>query len=64
MHKRRFVIQSVTATSATLAPAAGEQTKGDFADAISTIVVNFGTARDATTFDVTNRVILVSIDKG
>ena len=63
MYQRRFKVSALAGTTATLVPADGEQTKGDFADTISNIVVTFANARDAQIFDIVNRGFLVSIQK-
>ena len=63
MYQRRFKISAQDATSATLVPAVGEVTKGDFSDSIATVVVTFSNARDAQIFDIVNRGFLVSIQK-
>ena len=52
---RRYRVSAQTATTVTLVPADGEQTKGDFADSVSQIVITFTNARDSNFFDIVNR---------
>ena len=63
MSDRKFRISAVAATTATLVPADGEQTKGDFSDSIASVLVTFTNARDSRVFDIVNRQIIVSLEQ-
>jgi len=63
MSDRRFKMSAVAATTATLVPVDGENTKGDFADSVASVLVTFTNARDSRVFDIVNRQIIVSLEQ-